>query len=145
MPAVPGLRSPYDQVASLAYVGRMFDKIRLHHRGELPQDYHAALGSGLDYRACNFLGVGYPELSAQVLTGADDVSVLEWCFDHGIRRDEHDRKVWNAFLAKLGWKDHRSEFLAERVAEQGYEGRGVQTFFDLIEIDEGRPLRSRHV
>jgi len=145
MPAVPGLRSPYEKTASLVYVGRMFDKIRLHACGALPADYHEALGSGLDYRACNFLGVEYEALKAHVLTGETDEAVLAWCFQHGTRRSEHDCKVWNAFLAKLGWRDHRTAFLAERVAEQGYENCGVQTFFDLIEIDEGRPLRSHHV
>lgn len=144
MPAVPGLRSPYDKVASLVYVGRMFDKIRLHARGELPADYHEALGSGLDYRACNFLGIDYADLKQQVLTGNDDETVLDWCFEHGTDRSEHDCKVWSLFLAKLGWRDHRSAFLAERVAEQGFTDQGVETFFDLIEVDEGRPLRSNY-
>lgn len=84
MPAVPGLRSPHDTLGSLVYVGRMFDKIRLHDRGELPED----------------------------------------------------------FLQKLGWHDDRSEFLQDRVTKSGLANRGIHTFFDLIEIDEDRPIRS---
>ena len=48
---VPNLRSPYDQVGGIRYIGRMFDKIRLHAAGHLPEDYHANLGKGFDARA----------------------------------------------------------------------------------------------
>lgn len=144
MPAIPGLRSPYDRVGHLLYVGRMFDKIRLHARGELPADYHEALGRGLDGRACHFLGIDYEELKARVLTGAGDEEILTWCLEEGIARNEHECEMWNAFLAKLGWRDHRSAFLVEVTATQGHTGKGVQTFFDLIEVDEDRPLRESY-
>jgi len=144
MPAVPGLRSPYDKVGPLIYVGRMFDKIRLHARGELPADFHAALGKGLDNRACNFLGVSYPDLKIKVLGGDDDEALLDWCFKQGHTRSEHDCTVWNAFLAKLGWRDDRSEFLAARIEAQGFTDHDIHTFIDLIEVDEGRPLRPTH-
>ena len=144
MPAIPGLRSPYEKVGHLVYVGRMFDKIRLHARGGLPPAYQAALRKGLDGRTCNFLEIDYDDLQAKVLTGASDDEILAWCFARGRNRSEHDCVVWSAFMAKLGWRDQRSEFLAARVAEQGFAEQGVETFFDLIEIDEDRPLRSSH-
>jgi hypothetical protein len=140
MPAIDGLRSPYAKTGPLVYVGRMFDKIRLHARGALPADFHGSLGAGLDRRACGFLGVEYADLKITVLNGLDDDAVLAWCFAKGRARDEYDCAVWNAFMSKLGWRDHRSEFLRERVAEAGFAGRGIETFFDLIEIDEDRPL-----
>jgi gluconokinase len=122
----------------------MFDKIRLHDRGELPDDYHEALGKGLDGRACRFLGIDYEELKARVLTGASDEEILAWSFEEGIHRADHECDVWNGFVAKLGWRDHRSDFLADRIKEYGYPNQGVQTFFDLIEIDEERPLRASY-
>lgn len=145
MPTVPGLRSPHDTLGSLVYVGRMFDKIRLHDRGELPEDFHAALGVGLDKRAGAFLGIDYTELKSKVLSGASDEAILAWCFATGISRNEHDCTVWSAFLQKLGWHDDRSEFLQDRVTKSGIANRGIQTFFDLIEIDEDRPIRSSYV
>lgn len=141
MPAINGLRSPHATVGPLLYVGRMFDKIRLHARGELPEDYHGSLGAGLDRRACGFLGVDYDKLKTKVLSGASDEEILAWCRDTGRPRDEHDMAVWNSFMRKLGWRDHRTAFLRERTAAYGYADRGVETFFDLIEIDEGRPIR----
>ena len=50
-----GLRSPFDEVASLVYFGRMVDQIRTHARGELPPAYQADLGKGLDEYCANFL------------------------------------------------------------------------------------------
>lgn len=142
MPAIPGLRSPHAKVGPLVYVGRMFDKIRLHDRGALPAAYHGSLGAGLDRRACGFLGVDYAALKTKVLSGAADAEVLAWCRATGRNRDEHDIAVWNSFMRKLGWRDHRSAFLRERIAAEGYLDRGVETFFDLIEIDEGRSIRT---
>ncbi|MCF3651019.1 DUF5069 domain-containing protein [Synoicihabitans lomoniglobus] len=140
MPAIPGLRSPHATVDRLVYVGRMFDKIRLHARGELPADYQAALGKGLDARACTFLRIDYAALRARVLDGGTDTDVLAWAFATGGDRSDNDCMIWSRFLQKLAWRDDRSAFLRARVAEQGLEGRGIETFFDLIEIDEGRPI-----
>ena len=123
MPAVPGLRSPYAMVDRLIYVGRMFDKIRLHSRGELSPDYHAALGNGLDLRA-----------------GDTDEIILADLLSQGGTRSDHDCLVWSRFLAKLGWRDDRSEFLRRRVSDSGWSDQGICTFFDLIEFDEGRSL-----
>jgi hypothetical protein len=41
-------RSAYDMVGGLVYFPRMFDKIRLHARGDLPEAYHNNLGRELD-------------------------------------------------------------------------------------------------
>ena len=41
-------RSPYDMVGGLVYFPRMFDKIRLHGRGDLPEAYHNNLGRELE-------------------------------------------------------------------------------------------------
>jgi hypothetical protein len=59
-------RSPYDREGGLVYFPRLVDKIRLHQRGELPEDYHANLGAGFDLRCCDFLNVDYDALTEQV-------------------------------------------------------------------------------
>lgn len=140
MPAISGLRSPYAIVNRLIYVGRMFDKIRLHHRGELPVDFHAALGKGLDLRASNFLNVDYDFVRQRVLAGGTDEAILADLFARGGTRSDHDCTVWSRFMQKLGWRDDRSEFLQDRVAAAGLEGKGIETFIDLIEYDEERSL-----
>jgi hypothetical protein len=139
---VPGLRSPYEQVGGLYHFGRMLDKIRLHAAGRLPADYHPNLGVGFDGRCCSFLGVKYEDVVARVKLGGSDEEVLQWCFQNGRKPTEDEIEVWNAFMSKRGWRDGASARLAQRKKEDGLENRAdVQTFFDLIDADEGRPSR----
>ena len=140
MPAIPGLRSPYTVISRLCYVGRMFDKIRLHARGELPAAYQPSLGVGLDQRLCTFIGIDYEAVRQRVLAGGSDTGLEAWLFSAGRERSDHDCVVWNRFVQKLGWRDDRSAFLRKRVSEDGLDGCGIETFFDLIEVDEGRPV-----
>ncbi len=144
MPHVPGLRSPYDKVGRLVYFGRMLDKIRLHAAGTLPADFVANLGESnprvFDGRCCRFLGVAYADLVARTLAGGTDDEILAWAHARGTARSDEDCAVWSAFMTKLGWRDEVSERVRLRATEYGLAGRGIETFFDLIEADEGRPL-----
>jgi hypothetical protein len=142
MPAIPGLRSPHSQIDRLVYVGRMFDKIRLHARGELPAAYHGSLGKGLDLRAATFLRVDYATICQTVLTSDSDETALAALLARGGERNDNDCMIWSRFMQKLGWRDDRSEFLRRRVIEDGFAENGIETFFDLIEIDEERPIGS---
>ena len=144
MAHVTGLRSPYAKVGRLVHFGRMLDKIRLHARGALPGDYHANLGKGFDGRACRFLGVRYEDLRERVKAGGGDEEVLEWAQARGTPRSDTDCEVWNGFMLKRGWRDEASGDLQQRVLNQGFSGRTIETFFDLIEYDEGRdPVHRR--
>ncbi len=144
MPHVPGLRSPYVMVGRLVYFGRMLDKIRLHARGLLPGDYHEFLGKGFDGRTCQFLGIDYAALRPIALNQANDPEVLAWCEKNGTPRADADCQAWNNFVLKRGWRDDGSMILRQRVNDQGLAGQGIETFFDLIEFDEGRPVEGRH-
>jgi gluconokinase len=138
MPAVSGLRSSYARVGRLVYFGRMLDKIRLHSKGALPSDYHANLGGGFDARCCMFLRVGYSDIVAQVKQGASDEAVLSWCEARGVAHTDDECNIWNRFMMKIGWRDDRTAVLKQRIVEYGLNGRQIETFFDLNDIDEGR-------
>lgn len=132
-------RSPYDREGGLVYFPRLVDKIRLHQRGELPEDYHANLGAGFDLRCCEFLHVDYEALAAQVREGKSDAELLEWCCANGRRPGEGEIFMWNEYLRKCGWNDHYSERLRTRLEGLGLSARAdIQTMFDLIEVDERR-------
>lgn len=136
---VPGLRSPRDEVEGLVYFGRMVDKLRLELAGKLPKDYHENMGKGFDASCCEFLGVCYDKLRQRVREGGSDRELLDWCQSHGKKREPGDRAVWNAYLAKRGWRDDLADRLVFRKKEAGWEGRAeIQTFFDYIDADEGR-------
>ena len=139
---VDNLRSPYVKTGGIVYFARMLDKIRLHADGRLPAEYQANLGTGFDGRCVSFLGVGYPELVDRVKKGGTDQEILEWCFGTGRKPGADEIEVWNEFMRKRGWNDEASPTLARRLREGGFEDRtDVQTFFDFIDLDEGRDPR----
>jgi gluconokinase len=148
MPTIPGLRSPYAKVGRLVYFGRMLDKIRLHAQGKLPaeyvENYSDAQATVFDARCCRFLGVSHASIEKQVLAGKSDDQVLAWCHEQGGARTDEQCEIWNMFLVKRGWRDAANERLQQRIREGGFEDRGIQTFFDYIDVDEDRdPAQSR--
>jgi gluconokinase len=126
----------------MVYFGRMLDKIRLHAAGRLPVEYQANLGDSrpnlFDARCCRFLGVHYAGVAARTLEGGTDEQILAWCEARGTPRTDDESTAWNLFIMKIGWRDGRSAVLQERVREYGLAGKPIETFFDLIDYDEGR-------
>jgi Domain of unknown function (DUF5069) len=127
--------------SGMMYFPRMLDKIRLHARGELGEDYHANLGRArtADGACLNFLRVKHSELRDRVLAGGSDEEILEWCYENGRRLNEGDLRVWNGFLSKLGWNDFATALLEEQKQKNGVGHRAdIITIPDLIDLDEGR-------
>ena len=137
---VEGIKGCFDKTGGLFYFARMCSKIRLHDRGELPEDYHEMLGQGFDGRTCRYLRVDYEAVKARVLAGKPDAEVLEWCFANGRRLTDEEILIYNSFMSKRGWHDDESdEFIPGMIEKYGLKNDGtVLTDFDLIEMDEGR-------
>jgi hypothetical protein len=139
---VPQLRSPYDQVGGIYYIGRMFDKIRLNAAGKLPEEYHPNLGKAFDARAITFLDIDYLSLVERVKEGGTDDDLLKWCFQRGRHPSDEEIEIWNEFMRKRGWNDSGTATLVKRLAEAHFEHRtDIQTSFDFIDLDEGRDPR----
>lgn len=139
------IRSPRQAVGGLFLFGRILDKIRLQAKdGRLPDGYHLGLIQGsrtFDDRVCCFLGVSFEDLTSRTLQGGTDEDVLEWCYENGQRPNEEQIEIWNAFMMKRGWRDSASQNLARQKAEAGFADRDeIQTFFDLMDAEEGRSL-----
>ncbi|HYY13414.1 MAG TPA: DUF5069 domain-containing protein [Chthoniobacterales bacterium] len=134
-------KSPKETTKGIMYFPRMLDKIRMHARGELPEEYHKNLGGprAADGACCNFLRVHYRDLVDRVKQGGSDEEILNWCFEKGRRLNEGDIMVWNGFASKLGWKDFATPTLEEAKQKHGIADRtDIQTIPDLIDFDEGR-------
>jgi len=84
-------KSPREMTRGMMYFPRMLDKIRLHARGELHEDYRKNLGAtkAADGACCNFLRLNYVDLRERVLQGGTDEEILEWCFEKGRRKRKH--------------------------------------------------------
>ncbi len=141
MPAVPGLRSPYDKTAGgLHHLGRMLDKIRLKLAGQLPEDFQRnyGLSVGLDGQLCGFLNVKFEDVEARVREGGTDAEIVEWIFARGLRPNRTQTMVWNEHARKLGWNDRIAPYLRQLKAEAGFAHVTANTSFDLIELSEDR-------
>jgi gluconokinase len=133
--------SDYQKIKGLIYFARMLDKIRLHAAGELPPDYCVGVDEPdlFDARCTRFLGVDYDQLAKRTLEGGTDEEILDWCFVHGRRPSEEEIEIWNAFLAKRGWRDAGSADLQLAKKRYGWGARDdIQTWVDLHDVDEGR-------
>ncbi len=134
--------SPYETFHGLVYFLRMIDKIRLHASGKLGEDYIPNLGKAFDLRCCLLLEVNYDELTTVVRSGVSDEEIWNWVLRHGKAPSEEQIEIWNGFMIKRGWRDEASSTLSRRLKEGGFEKRtDIQTMFDYIDLDEGRPLR----
>jgi len=136
---IQGLRSPHRKIGGIVYFARMLDKIRLHAKGNLPADYLENLGGGFDDRLVKFLSLNYSTVVEQVKKGGSDEELLEWAFAQGRQPTNEEIEVWNDFMSKRGWNDPMSPRLVLRLEEAGFKERtDIQTFFDFIDLDEGR-------
>ncbi|MFQ5950030.1 MAG: DUF5069 domain-containing protein [Nitrospiria bacterium] len=137
----PPFRSPRTKVCGLYHFGRMIDKIRADLSGCLPEEYRPNFGLsiGLDGHLCGFLGVEFTEVVEQVRQGLSDEEVLEWCFQNGLRPNAVQKRVWNGFAYKFGWRDRAARFIAKVKEEDGMSDRDdILTSFDSIDEREGR-------
>jgi len=144
MPIVPGLLSPYEAVRGFVYLPRLVSKIRLHAAGQLHADFVNNLGKAFDDRCCQYLGIKYDELRVWVLQNpaATQDEVFTWAEGKGRKLSTNEIEIWNGFMTKRGWRDEANEVLVRRLKENGLTAdAGVDTMFDYIEVDEGRPAR----
>ncbi len=143
----PNLPSPYESLNGLVYFPRMLEKIRQHDKGNLPEDYLPYLGEAFEGRAfdgrcCRLLGIPYTALVERTLEGGSDSEIFAWTRTRGKNLSEEQIMIWSSYATKRGWRDDGSALLAKRVSEAGADAEAVLTFFDLIEMDEGRKFPS---
>jgi gluconokinase len=134
----------YKKTKGLIYFARMLDKIRLNAAGKLPAGYFVGVEDPtfFDSRCTRFLGVDYEQLAKRTLEGGSDEEILEWCFAKGRRPSDEEIAIWNAFLAKRGWRDEASDDLMEAKKREGWGDRDdIQTWIDLHDAEEGRRPR----
>src|ERR1700682_1947733 len=129
-------KSPKEVTGGMMWFPRMLDKIRMHARGELGEDYHSRLGKtrAADGMCLNFLRMNYSDLRDRILAGGSDEEILDWCYEKGRRLNESDLRVWNGFISKLGWNDFATPMLEKQ--KIGITHRtDIVTIPELIDLD----------
>ena len=137
--------SAHVETFDILFFARMVDKIRLQARGVLPPGYHLGVSgepTTFDTRFCRFWEVSYDEIAAKTLEGATTEDVFRHAFRHRTPPNDIQILVWNAFIAKRGWRDSGTPGLIAGKAANGWAARtDIQTYVDLQDAEEGRPLK----
>ena len=93
----------------------------------------------MDGFLCGFLGVKFEDVRQKVSEGLSDEELVECCFANGLRPNPMQRRIWNGFSEKFGWRDMATSAIKTFKEEDGLEKReDILTAFDLIDEQEGR-------
>ncbi len=129
---------------------RLIDKVRLKSRGELPEEYHPNLLRPLapeiglfplDGRFLAFKELDPRELEAAILQLSDDAAVLAWVESHGRQRNEREKEEWRRSIEEAPADERRTAHRKRSYPALAHRSDiGELSPFDLIDLDEGRPL-----
>ena len=140
----PPFRSPRTKLGGLHHLGRMMDKIRCDLAACCRRSIARYLGLSvaLDGFLCGFLRVQFADVRQKISEGLSDDEMLEWCFATGLRPNSMQRRIWNGFLEKFGWRDLATSVIDDLKREEGLDNRlELQTAFDVIDEREGRGIK----
>jgi len=137
-------RSPKVLLGGMAHLGRLFDKIRMRHKG-LIQDYNY-LSAGFDKSLLDMLQLDGAAVETRVLQGGTDQELLEWVQSTARPLTDDEIRQWNERIMTGRPQDEGATVRYHRRLEEIADKRGVsisslppiQTWADAIDLDEGR-------
>jgi hypothetical protein len=130
-------RSPRAKLAGVVMLSRTLDKARASNAGT-PGEYH--FGCGMDKHVLAFLGSDPESFAKRVAQAPDDATIESWA--RGQLKDTSPDAIegFNAEFAQdapAPGSDSEKFLISERTRL----GRNdVTTWFDLLDLDEGRPI-----
>ncbi len=135
-------RSPYEKLAGYHHLPRFIDKTRAYLAGKLPPEYQNNFCKGFDARFLEFTGLQAQDFIQAVAQAKDDAEVARWVQEHARPVTPEELEAWNEAFRQLKPRD--PERIARMRAEAGHPERtDVETYFDLIDLDEGRDVPRR--
>jgi len=137
-------RSPKALLGGVAHLGRLIDKIRLRHAGQI-QDYNY-ITIGFDKYLVDFLGIDAKVFEQRVLADGTDEELLAWVKTNGRKLSDEEIVQWSKNLLASGPKDEAARQRLQARLEEVATKHGVpvsslppvNTWADVIELDEGR-------
>lgn len=130
-------RSPYERLGGYVHLARLIDKARMHRQGLLKGYNYKTVG--FDKHLLAFLELD-PDVFEQMANELDDATLLQWISENAAPHSHEEREQWNqAMIARGPDSAEKKVRFHHFLKEAGGEGRkDIQTYFDLIELDEGR-------
>lgn len=139
-------RSPHDKLGGICHLPRLIDKVRLCTQGKLPG--YNYLNVGFDKFLLEFLCVEPVAFEKAVFNAKSDQDVLDWLKGKLGPAFPSDHAVTD-FNNRLSRRrpdnaDKQAKF-DEMVSKLPLTRRKPETYFDLIDLDEGRVERLNNV
>jgi gluconokinase len=133
-------RSPREIMDGWVYLPRFIDKVRLHLAGKLAPDYQENFTNGFDARWLKAAGLTADQFINVVKNSITDGEVCDWVRKN-VNKTQEEKETFNRFILNCGKPDDpniHARFQA-RKQQAGIAHRAdIQTFVDLIELDEKR-------
>ena len=131
-------RSPYQKLGGYVHLPRLIDKARLHRKGLLNGYNYKTVG--FDKHLLAFLKLDGEAFEEAANRFDDDDSVLDWVQRTGQKHSPEAIEQWNqAMISRHPDTAAKKARFVHFLREAGGAGRkDIQTYFDLIEFDEGR-------
>lgn len=147
------LRSPREKLGGYVILPRLIDKLRLHEKKLLPEDYVPNLLKGFDPetglfpfdgRFLAFVGIDPEKLRKTIIDSPDDQSVIRWVDQVAETHTAEEKERWSESLSgyfleptpeRIAYRIHTFPGLGDLL---GLQALGCANSFDLIDYDEGR-------
>ena len=130
-------RSPYANLGPYIFLARTLDKGRAHNAAKLGEYKY---NCPLDMILFEFLRIDHEEFAEAAKERKTDEEMLSWVEENA--ENKHSLEEIEAFNKKF--QDRRpdtpekQEYFNERVAELAPGRTDIETWFDLLDSDEGR-------
>lgn len=132
-------RSPFERLAGWVYLPRLIDKCRLVPAGKLSG--YNYLTVGFDKMFLDFICVEAKSFEKAVQESETDEAVLQWMkgeLGSGYPT-QNAIQDWNAkVMRRAPDSDEKREAFQEQLKACGPAKRKIETYFELIDLDEGR-------
>ncbi|CAN5428037.1 hypothetical protein BH18VER1_BH18VER1_09580 [soil metagenome] len=131
-------RSPYDRLGGYVHLPRLIDKAKLHRKGLL--DGYNYKTVGFDKHLLAFLKLDPDEFEEAANRLDEDTSILAWINERAAKHSAEEIDEWNSAMVsrKPDNAVKKARFLHVLKEAGGVGRKDIQTYFDLIEFDEGR-------
>ncbi len=128
-------RSPRTRLGGYVILPRMLDKGRAALAGK-NGPYHYACP--LDQRFLAFAGIDADKLKEQLASGKGDGEILEWITANSTTKPgEWEIAQWSAYAGQRVPGDVESkEFFTGELAKLSKTREDIQTWFDLLDLDD---------
>ena len=128
-------RSPRVRLGGYVLLPRMLDKGRATLAGTHgPYKYACPL----DQRFLSFAGIDPEQLREQLALGKGDSEILEWVnANSATKPSEWQIAQWSTYMEQRAPGDVESrEFFNEEIAKLGVKREDIQTWADLLDLDD---------